>query len=132
MITFSSCFSVAYCLLGVSYYAVLLSEWMSVTIESEPSTNSADFDPMFPYLWNFPVDRVFFRVFYRNVAYLCIFGPSMVKYNVLSNNRRSELHAVIDCLFFFLLQFGDPYLWNKLLWSVLWYKKWRPSFWSWQ
>ena len=39
---------VAYCLLGVSYYAVLLSEGVSVTIESERSTNSTDFDPMFP------------------------------------------------------------------------------------
>ena len=25
----------------------------------------------------------------------------MVKYSILSNNRRSKLHAVIDCLFFF-------------------------------
>ena len=29
-----------------------------------------------------------------------IFGPSMVKYNILSNNRCSKLHPVIDCLFF--------------------------------
>ena len=27
----------------------------------------------------------------------------MVKYGILSNNRRSKLHAVIDCLFFILL-----------------------------
>jgi len=44
------------------------SEWVSVTIESEPWTNSADFDPMFPDLWKFPRDRVFFRVFNSNVA----------------------------------------------------------------
>ena len=29
-----------------------------------------------------------------------IFGPSEVKYNILSNNMRSMLHAVIYCLFF--------------------------------
>ena len=28
-----------------------------------------------------------------------IFGPSVVKYDILSNNRRSKLHAVIDCPF---------------------------------
>ena len=27
----------------------------------------------------------------------------MVKYDILSNNRRSKLHAVVDCLFFFSL-----------------------------
>ena len=59
---------VAYWLLGVSYYVVLLSEWVSVTIDSEPSMNSLDLDPMFPDLWNFPGDKVFSRVFYRNVA----------------------------------------------------------------
>ena len=45
------------------------SEWVSVTIESEPSTSSADFDPMFPDLSNFPGYGVLFTVFYRNVAY---------------------------------------------------------------
>ena len=70
---FCFCFVfVAYCLLGVSYYAVLVSEWVrewvSVTRESEPTTNSADFDPMFPDLRVYPGDGVFFRVFYRNVA----------------------------------------------------------------
>ena len=95
---------------------------MSVTIESEPSTNSADFDPMFPDLGNFRVDRVFFGVFCRNIANLHLW-PSVVKYDILSNNRRSKIHAVIDCLFFFFLQFGDPYPWTKLLLSVLWYRK---------
>jgi len=37
-----------YYLLGESYYAVLLSKSVSKKIESEPSTNSTDFDPMFP------------------------------------------------------------------------------------
>ena len=57
-----------YCLLGVSYYAVLLSELVSVTIKSEPSTNSADFDPMFPIPETTPETEFQFRVFYRNVA----------------------------------------------------------------
>ena len=29
-----------------------------------------------------------------------IFGPSVVKYDILSNNRCSKLHPVINCLFF--------------------------------
>ena len=39
------------------------SEWVSVTIESDPLANSADFDPMFPDLWNFLRTESFFRVF---------------------------------------------------------------------
>ena len=58
------------------YYAALLSDWMSewvsewvgVTIESGPTTNSADFDPMFPDLRDFPRDGVFFRVILKDVA----------------------------------------------------------------
>ena len=34
---------------------------MNAIIESEPSTNSADFDPMFPDLGNFSGDGVFFK-----------------------------------------------------------------------
>ena len=37
-----------------------------------------------------------------------IFGPSVVKYDILGNNRRSKLHAVIDCLF--LYKFLQPLL----------------------
>ena len=44
------------------------SEWVSITTESEPTTNTADFDPIFPDLRDFPGDRLFFKVFYRNVA----------------------------------------------------------------
>ena len=29
--------------------------------------------------------------------------PSVVKYSILSNNRRCKLHAVIDCLFLFIV-----------------------------
>ena len=79
-----------YCLSGVSYYAVLLSEWVSVsiTIESQPPTNCANFDPMLPNLWNFPGAGVF--------------RSRVVNYDILRNNRCSKLHAVLDCLFFSL------------------------------
>ena len=53
---------------------------MSVTIESKPPRYSAVLDPK------------------MLLSYWYIFGPSMVKYNILSNNRCSKLHAFIDCL----------------------------------
>ena len=75
---------------------------MNVTIESEPTTNSADFDPIFPDLREFPGDGVFFRIFYRNVASCSyIFRSSVVKYGILSNNRRSKLPIFVVELFFF-------------------------------
>ena len=45
---------------------------MSVTIDSEPTKNSrsADFDPLLLDLGDFHEDGVFFKVFYRNVAWL--------------------------------------------------------------
>ena len=93
----------AYCLIGVSYYAVLLSEWVSVsiTIESEPPTNCANFDPMLPNLWNFPGAGVFSEYF-TEMLLSYIFRPRVVKYDILRNNRCSKLHAVLDCLFFSL------------------------------
>ena len=39
--------------------------------------------------------------YYTEMLLSFIFGPSEVKYDIVSNNRRSKLHAVIDCLFFF-------------------------------
>ena len=75
---------------------------MNVTIESKPTTNSADFDPIFPDLREFPGDGVFFRVFYKNVASCSyIFGSSVVKYGILSNNRRSKRPIFVFELFFF-------------------------------
>ena len=41
-----------------------------LTIESEPTTNSTEFDPIFPDLRDFAGDGVFFRVFYRSVDQL--------------------------------------------------------------
>ena len=37
----------------------------------------------------------------------CICGPSMVKYNILSNKGRSKPHAVMDCLFFIFFFCSD-------------------------
>ena len=66
-------------------------------MESEPTTNSADLDPMFPELSQ---RRMFSSEYFTEMLLSYIFGPSVVKYDVLSNNRRSKLHAVIDCLVF--------------------------------
>ena len=41
---------------------------MSVTVESQPTMNSANFDPICTDLRDFPGDGVFFGVFYRDVA----------------------------------------------------------------
>ena len=71
---------------------------MSVTIESESSTNSADFDPIFE---NSP-ETEFSSEYLTAMLLSHIFGPSVVKYNILSNNRHGKLHAVIDCLFLLL------------------------------
>jgi len=62
---------------------------VSATIESEPTMNSADFDPTFPELRDFPGDRLLFRVFYRNVAQLYL----RAKYGIFR-----KLHAGIDGL----------------------------------
>ena len=72
---------------------------MSLAIESEPTTNSADFDPIFPDRRDFSGDGVSSEYFTEMLlTYISI--PSVVKYGILSNNRCSKLHVVIDCLFF--------------------------------
>ena len=43
--------------------------------KSELTTNSADFDPMFPDLRDFSGGGVFFTVFYRDVAGLHLRAP---------------------------------------------------------
>lgn len=59
----------AYCLLGVSYYTVHLSERVSVTIELEPTTNSSDFDQIFPYLDSIFLGTSFvFQRFWRTAS----------------------------------------------------------------
>lgn len=45
-----------------SRVGVWMSEWVRVTTESEPTTNSADFDPIFPDFRDFPGDGVSFKV----------------------------------------------------------------------
>ena len=72
---------------------------MSVTIESEPSTNSANLDPTFPELSNFP-EMEFSSESFTEMLLNYIFGPSEVKYNIVGNNRCSKLQAVIECLSF--------------------------------
>ena len=87
---------------------------MSVTKESEPTTN--DFDPIFFDLRDFPGDGVFVRVF-TEMLLSYIFWPSVVKYGILSNNRGSKLHVVIDCLFLlFWCLFFFGYSCSKVGW----------------
>ena len=73
-----------------------INELVSETIESEPTTNSVDFDPIFPIL---ETETEFSSEYFTEMFLSYIFGPSVVKYGILSNNSRSKLHAVIHCLF---------------------------------
>ena len=80
---------------------------MSVTIECELSTNSAISIRCFPIFETSPETK-FSSEYFTEMLLSYIFGPSVVKYDILSNNRRRELHAVIDCIFyiaFFILHF---------------------------
>ena len=79
------------------YPSKWVSEWVCVTIESEPWKNSADFDPILPYRWNFLGDGVFLEYF-TEMLLSFIFGPNVVNYDILRNNWRSKLHAVIVLL----------------------------------
>ena len=72
---------------------------MRVTIESKLTTNSVDFDPIFHDLRDF-LEMQFSSEYFTEMLLRNIFGPSMVKCDILSNKRRSKLHAVIDCLSF--------------------------------
>ena len=72
---------------------------MSVTIESQPTTNSAAFDLTFPDIRDFSSKTEFSSEHFTEMLLSYIFGPSVVKYGILGNNKRSKLHAVIDCLF---------------------------------
>ena len=73
---------------------------MSVTIESEPPRNSAVLDPMLFVIFETSPETKFSSEYFTEMllSYWYIFGPSMVKYNILSNSRCSKRHAVIDCL----------------------------------
>ena len=82
----------------VSYCAVLLNERVSVTIESEPTKNSTDFDPISTLILETSPEKEFSSEHFTEMLLSYIFGPSVVKYGILSNNRYSKLHAVIDCL----------------------------------
>ena len=47
-----------------------------------------------------PRRRSFLQSILQKCWLSCIYESSVVKHDILSNNRRSKLHAVIDCLFF--------------------------------
>ena len=72
---------------------------MSAEIDSKPTANSADFHPIFPILETF-LETVFFSEYFTEMLLSYVFGLTMVKYSILSINRYSKLHAVIDGLFF--------------------------------
>ena len=58
------------------------SEWVSVTIESEPITNSDDFDPIFPILETSP-ETEFSSEYFTEMLLSYISGPRVVKYGIL-------------------------------------------------
>ena len=93
-------------ILILSFPVWRLSEWVSVTIESEPTTNSANFDRYSLILKTFP-ETEFSSEYFTEMLLSYIFGLSVVKYGILSNNRRSKQQAVIDCLFFWLRLFSS-------------------------
>ena len=74
---------------------------MSVTIESEPQRTLPISIRCFP-IFETSLKTEFSSEYFTELLLSYIFGPSVVKYDVLSNNRRSKLYAVIDCLFFML------------------------------
>ena len=76
------------------------SEWVSVSRESEPKTNSTDFDLILRHPWG----PRFSSENFTEMLPSYIFGPSVVKYGILSNSRHSKLNAVIDCLIYYICQ----------------------------
>ena len=65
-----------------------------------------------------PFRKFFFRKYFAEMLLGYIFGPSVVKYGILSDNRHNKLQAVIDCLFFntvkdFLVLFSICFSWSK-------------------
>ena len=48
--------------------------------------------------------KEFSSEYFTEILLTYIFGPSVVKYGILSNNWHSKLHAVIDYLFLFVLE----------------------------
>ena len=71
---------------------------MGVTIESAPTTKSSDFDPIVLDPSDFLGEQSFLQSI-TEILLTYISRPSVVKYGILSNNRCSKLHAVLDCLF---------------------------------
>ena len=49
-----------------------------------------------------PRRRGFLQSILQKCCLVNIFEPSVIKYGIVSNNRRSKLRAFIDCIFFFV------------------------------
>ena len=62
-------------------YVVHLSEWVSVTTESEPTTNFVDFDPIYSPIWE-TLPETEFSSECTGTLLFYIFGPSVVKYGI--------------------------------------------------
>mgnify|MGYP006964572074 CR=1 FL=1 len=102
------CF-VAYCLLDISNYTVLLSERaserVSVTIESDPTTLISI---RYSLILETSPETEFSSDYFTEMLFSYIMWPSVVKYGILSNNMRGKLHAVIDCLFLWVCWRDKP------------------------
>jgi len=112
-------------------YAVLLSEWVRVTIESEPSTNSADLDPMFPDLWNFPQRWSFLQSILQRCCLVTSSEPVCLNtvFYVITVKAQLKPHAVMDCLFFFL-EFAVITL-RRYFWKSEQHKQYNMNLWIW-
>ena len=74
------------------------SEWVSATIE--PSIGTLPISIRCSPIFETSPERDFSLEYFTEMLFSYIFGPSVVKYDILSNDRRSKLQVVIHCLFF--------------------------------
>ena len=73
-----------------------LSEWVSEWV-SECDNRIRAHHELYRLRSDFPQDR-FSSEYFTEMLLSYIFRPSVVKYGILSSDRRSKLHAFIDCL----------------------------------
>ena len=66
---------------------------MSATFESGPRTNSADFDPIFHDLINFPLPE-FTSEYFTEMFLSYMFGPSVVTYGILRKTGAVGSHRL--------------------------------------
>lgn len=67
--------------------------------ENKMASSHSDFDPMFQ-IFETSQEKEFSSECLTEMLLSYILELSVVKYDILSNNRCSKLHAVINCLFF--------------------------------